>query len=831
MPSVDTHTRLVVEGMTCQHCVGRVTDALEAMPHVRAAAVDLEAGTADVTVAEAGASTAELVAAVTAAGYAARAAEAGDGRVGPATDAPLDAPEPDARHGATAELTFAIAGMTCANCANTIEKVLHRQAGVAAANVNFAAERGWVEYDAATLDEPAIFRAVAEAGYHASSTRTRRDRGADARRELLWLGWAVLGVLLVVGLHRFGGAAGIANLLNGVGVAWMRPAHAIMAVALVIQATAGFTFYRGAYHALANRAASMDVLVSLGITAATGYSMAVVLAPALFAGETLFFHTAVELIAFIRFGKYLEARVKGRANAMLRDLLEGQTDRATLVEGDRERAVAASELQPGQVVRVRPGEQVPVDGVIRDGEGEVDEALLTGEPLPVVKAPGDAVMGGSINRAGVLLVEVTGVGQETVLARVIQMVEAAQGDKAPIQRYADRVSNYFVPAVVALAACTFAGHLLAAAGLVPALSAAIAVLVVACPCALGLATPTAIVVGSGIGLRRGILVKRASALEGVARLERIMLDKTGTITEGRPDVVGITPLADDASADSILALAAPVEAGSVHPLAQAVVRYARARGGEPQPAADIVERAGHGVRGTVDGVPVWVGNRRLLDHAGVDTNGMDGAGPPTADASETLLYVATRAGVQGVIRLADRIKGDAAAAVDGLHREGITLVMLTGDAEAAAERVAAEVGVDEVRARLLPEDKIAAVRAEQAAGYTVGMVGDGINDAPALAQADIGLAIGAGADAAKEAGDIVLVRGDLGDVVRAVRLGKATLRTVKQNLGWAVLYNVGALPLAAVGLLPPAWAGMAMALSSVSVVANSLRLRRVDARL
>lgn len=809
MPAVETHVRLSVEGMTCNHCVGRVTTALEAVPGVRAAAVDLERGTADVTFAEPTVAAPDLLDAVQEAGFTARLGDGASVAPAPPEDG---APDTDAP-GATAEVTFAISGMTCTNCANTIERVLQQQPGVVAATVNFTAEQGHVVYDPATLAEPAIFAAVKHAGYTAAPTRARTERDAEARRELWWLGWAVTGVLMVIGVHRLG-------------IGGARPELAVMLLTWFVQATAGFTFYRGAYHALANRSASMDVLVSLGLTAATGYSTAVVFFPTVFAGETLFFHTAVELIAFIRFGKYLEARVKGRANALLRDLLEGQADRATLVEGDTERPVAASDLQPGDLVRVRPGEQIPVDGVIREGEGEVDEALLTGEPLPIAKATGDTVMGGSINRAGVLLVETTSAGQDTVLARVVRMVEAAQGDKAPIQRYADRVSNVFVPAVVLLAIGTFAGHGLLAHGFVPALSAAIAVLVVACPCALGLATPTAIVVGSGIGLRRGLLVKRASALESVARLDRIMLDKTGTITAGRPDVVDITPLAPDASAESVLALAAPVEAGSVHPLAQAVVRYAQTRGVDVRPAEDVTERAGYGVHGMVNGTRVWVGNRRLVESAGVPTDALGAA----IDGA-TALYVATSAGVEGVIHLADELRPGARDAVNALHAEGIQLVMLTGDAEPAAARVAAAVGLDAFHAGLLPEDKIAAVRTAQAAGHTVGMVGDGINDAPALAQADVGLAIGAGADMAKEAGDIVLLRGELGDVARAVRLGKATLRTVKQNLGWALGYNAAALPLAALGVLPPAWAGLAMALSSVSVVTNSLRLRRIETHL
>ena len=829
---------LRVSGMTCQHCVGRVQEALAAVPGVTAAAVDLDSGTARVDTAPEFSDATALKRAVEAAGYAVAPMDEAAPTPAPEPDVPAAAlAEPAPRAAAeTQEITFAIAGMTCANCANTIEHALRAHPGVADVTVNVAAERGHVVYDEALVDIDGIFDAVRRAGYQPARERSAATRDAETLSAQRWLAVSVAAMVVAIGVHSFGWGRVIADALAAGGLPGVRPVYLMMALTLLVQSTAGFTFYRGAYRALANRTASMDVLVSLGLTAATGYSCAVVLAPTLFAGERVFFHTAVELIAFIRFGKYLEARVKGRANAMLRSLLTLQADRATVVVDGEERTIAASDVQAGDLVRVRPGERVPIDGEVTEGASETDEAVITGEPMPVSKQPGDTVIAGSINRTGLLLLRATQVGADTVLAQIVHMVEDAQADKAPIQRYVDRVSAVFVPAVVLLAVVTFAGHLLWAGGTAPAvfvqaLSAAIAVLVVACPCALGLATPTAIVVGSGIGLQRGLLVKHASALEGIARLDTMLLDKTGTITMGQPAVADVLPVGTGATANAVLALAGPVAAASRHPLAQAIADELTRRGTPPVPAGGITERPGRGMEGIVAGDTVWIGNHLLLDDAGIDPGPAAAPVATLHDRGQTAVYVATRDGVQGVIGLQDQLKPDAKEAIAALHAAGLRTVMLTGDAEAAARRTAQAVGITEVRAGLLPADKIALVRGEQDAGHAVGMVGDGINDGPALAQADVGIAIGSGTDVAKETGDIVLVRSLLGDVARAVRLGRATLRKIKQNLFWALAYNVTALPLAALGILPPAWAGLAMALSSVSVVTNSLLLRRIAPKL
>ena len=581
----------------------------------------------------------------------------------------------------------------------------------------------------------------------------------------------------------------------------------------------------------------MDVLVAMGITAAYGYSLLAAFHLFGVSGE-VFFETSAMLITFIRFGKWLEARAKGKASQALRKLLQLQADRAILLEAGEEREVTASRLRVGDRVVVRPGEKIPVDGEIESGESAIDESMVTGEAVPVEKGPGDSVTGATLNSTGRLIVRATAVGEETVLAQIVRMVEEAQGDKAPIQRLADAVSNWFVPAVVAIAAVTFVAWRLAVGQeFLFSFKMAIAVLVIACPCALGLATPTAIMVGSSVGLGAGILFKRASVLENISRLDILLLDKTGTLTKGEFSVTDLVP-AGGVDERELLRLAAAAESASSHPLARAVVRHAKESGiGIPEVEA-VEEVGGHGLLCTVDGRRVLAGNRRLMERENVPADALDSMAEELLAGGKSLVYVAREGRLAGVVALADTLKEGAAETVGRLRRLGLRTVMITGDRREAARAVAEQVGVDAVEAEVLPGDKQKVVRRYQEEGYSVGMVGDGINDAPALAQANIGIAIGSGTDVAKETGDIILVKGDIRDVERGIRLGRKTLAKIKQNLFWAFFYNVVGIPVAA-GLLYPAFgivlkpefAGLAMAFSSVSVVTNSLLLKRYAQKL
>jgi Cu+-exporting ATPase len=722
------------------------------------------------------------------------------------------------------KLTFAIQGMHCASCAGAIEKRLSALTGMGSVRINFAEDTGTVEFDPEQLGRDEIFEAVREAGYTPLAERGAAEERSEARRELLWVIFAAalsFPIMVFMWWMPFGAAT-----------------HTIEAIlATVVQFTAGLTFYRGAWKSLKNRSANMDVLVAMGITAAYGYSLLAAFHLFGVSGE-VFFETSAMLITFIRFGKWLEARAKGKASQALRKLLQLQADRAILLEEGAEREVTASRLRVGDRVVVRPGEKIPVDGEIESGESAIDESMVTGEAVPVEKGPGDSVTGATLNSTGRLIVRATAVGEETVLAQIVRMVEEAQGDKAPIQRLADAVSNWFVPAVVAIAVVTFVAWRLAVGQeFLFSFKMAIAVLVIACPCALGLATPTAIMVGSSVGLGAGILFKRASVLENISRLDILLLDKTGTLTKGEFSVTDLVP-AGGVDERELLRLAAAAESASSHPLARAVVRHAKESGiGIPEVEA-VEEVGGHGLLCTVDGRRVLAGNRRLMERENVPADALDSMAEELLAGGKSLVYVAREGRLAGVVALADTLKEGAAETVGRLRRLGLRTVMITGDRREAARAVAEQVGVDAVEAEVLPGDKQKVVRRYQEEGYSVGMVGDGINDAPALAQANIGIAIGSGTDVAKETGDIILVKGDIRDVERGIRLGRRTLAKIKQNLFWAFFYNVVGIPVAA-GLLYPAFgivlkpefAGLAMAFSSVSVVTNSLLLKRYARKL
>ena len=719
----------------------------------------------------------------------------------------------------TRDFPFFVRGMHCANCARTIENKLQGLPGVESARVNFANESATVRFDSARLDDSAIFTAVEAAGYTPLPARDEGAERREAQRELSWLIFAAalsLPLMPLMWWQPFGHAT-----------------HWFEAVlATVVQFSAGLTFYRGAWKSLRNRAANMDVLVAMGISAAYGYSLCALLGLFGPQGE-MFFETGAMLITFIRLGKWLEARSKGKASQALRQLLALQADRARLLVDGVEQEVPASRVKVGDLVLVLPGDRVPVDGTVTDGASAVDESMVTGEAVPVAKGVGDTVTGATVNSTGRLVVQATRVGEETVLAQIVRMVAAAQGDKAPIQRLADSVANWFVPVVVVIAALTFTiWYGLAGSPFLFAFKLAIAVLVIACPCALGLATPTAIMVGSAVGLNRGILFKRAAALENTARLDVVLLDKTGTLTRGAFAVTDLLP-AEGASQEELLRMAAAAEAASNHPLARAIVARAGEQGVRLPPVGKVEEIGGHGVRCEIDGKPLLAGSARLLIGEQVDIASFGDDLEHLAGEGKSAVMVAVDGRLLGAIALADTLKDHAADVIARLKQMGLQTVMISGDRRPAALAVAGQLGIDTVEAEVLPADKQAVVRSYQQRGKFVGMVGDGINDAPALAQADIGIAIGSGTDVAKETGDIILVRDDLLDVVRSIELGRGTLAKIKQNLFWAFIYNLVGIPVAAGLLYPvfglvlkPEFAGLAMAFSSVSVVTNSLLLKR-----
>ena len=715
---------------------------------------------------------------------------------------------------------FRIRGMHCANCADTIEKAVAPIPGVIAAHVNFAAEtltaRVSAEVPAGEIEAKvaaAGYTAIAETG-SVSAGESVLDR-QDARRNLQWVIASAIGTAVVMYLQD-GESLGA------------RIATLVVATALMF--TAGLTFYRGASIAARNRTANMDTLVALGISAAYLYSILTTFPEIFFAGPR-FFDTAIELILFIRFGKFLEARARGRAMNALRSLLTLVPDVATVVRDGKEFDVPVSELAVDDVVLVRPASRIPVDGVIVAGASAIDESMLTGESMPVDKGVGAEVSGGTLNTAAVITVRATRVGSETALAQIVRMVADAQGDKAPIQRVADAVAARFVPTVIAIAVLTFVAWIWLGGDLVMALTAMTAVLVIACPCAMGLATPTALMVGSGLGLRAGILFKRASALELITKIRVMLFDKTGTLTAGRPELESVATLEGDEN--SALSFAAIAAAGSIHPLSRAVSSSAQAQNLAPQSAADNSrEIPGQGVVAEQQGKRIALGNERLMTEIGakIDSRARDEAARIAASAA-TPLFLAIDRNVTAVLAFRDPVKPEARGAIAELRSMGIRTVMISGDNAEVAKAVAVRLGIDQFHAQLTPADKIALVKQYQEAGQFTAMVGDGINDAPALAAADIGIAIGSGTDAAKETGDVVLTRNDLYDIVRALILGRLTLNKVKQNLFWAFFYNVLGIPVAAGALYPffgimlnPALAGLAMALSSVSVVSNALLL-------
>jgi Cu+-exporting ATPase len=789
--------------------------------------------------------------------------------------------------------------MTCASCVRRVERALGKVPGVASAQVNLATERATVALDPAAPASLETLRAAVEgAGYGvrdaAPDTAAPAPGGAadpadveQARRaaELRALGRKALvsGVLAAALMAlSFVPMSLLHRLLPGNAALLL-----MFLLATPVQLWGGWQFYVGTWAALRHGTANMNTLVAVGTTAAYLYSLGVTFAPhLLMAGGAMpepYYDTAAVIIALILLGRYLEARARGQASDAIRRLMGLQARTARVVRAGAEIDVPVDTVVVGDVVVVRPGEKIPVDGVVQSGRSAVDESMLTGESLPVEKGPGDEVIGATLNRTGSFRFTATRVGRDTMLAQIVRLVEEAQGSKAPIQRLADVVSSYFVPAVMAVAALTFVAWWLwgPPPPLTHALLAAVAVLIVACPCAMGLATPTAIMVGTGKGAELGILIRGGEALEKAGRLDVVVLDKTGTLTRGEPAVTDVVPadgvaltpalavragpsgnlalspassqtqrehaLTSTASEDEtgpdgagalapaareLLRLAATAERGSEHPLAEAIVARARAEGLPPAEAERFDALPGRGVEATIDGQAVILGNLRLMEERGVALGGLRDRADALAAAGKTPVYLARDGAALGVVAVADTVKPTAAAAVQALHALGLEVVLLTGDNRRVAEAVGQTLGVDRVVAEVLPGGKVDEVKRLQAAGKRVAMVGDGINDAPALARADLGVAIDTGADVALEASDVTLVGGDPRGVATAIALSRATLRTIRQNLFWAFVYNVLLIPLAAGALYPwfgwqlnPMLAAGAMGLSSVSVVGNSLRLR------
>jgi Cu+-exporting ATPase len=801
MPQLDTvrdtppsrELSLPVEGMTCASCVARVEKALRRVPGVTGANVNLATESASVT-AQAGTPREALVRAIEDAGY----------------TVPRES------------VSLAIEGMACASCVGRVEKALAAVPGVRSASVNLASERAEVAL-ARDVPTATLMAAVEKAGYRATpidSTLGPSDRLAgSARGAHDW--WPVaLAALLSLPLV-------LPMLVKAVGVHWMAPGWVQWLLATPVQFWLGARFYRAGWKALRAGTGNMDLLVAIGTTAGYALSVYHLLASG---GETrhLYFEASAVVITLVLLGKWLETRAKRQTLAAIRALQALRPERARVRRGEQEIEVPVDAVRLGDEVVVLPGERIPVDGRVLDGRTHADESLITGESLPVAKAPGDIVTAGSVNGEGRVLIRTEATGAETTLARIIRLVESAQAKKAPVQRLVDRVSAVFVPVVVAIALATALGWGLLTGDWTQATLNAVAVLVIACPCALGLATPTAIMAGTGVAARHGILIKDAEALEIAHGVRTVAFDKTGTLTQGQPALVTLEP-APGLDERNVLSLAAALQAGSEHPLAKAVLTAALEKDVAVTPAEDVRAIPGRGVEGRIEGRRLLVGSGRVMEESSVDVSSLADRASALQGEGRTVSWLAEVNGTPRVLALlafGDAVKPTAAAAVARLHELGIHTVMLTGDNRRAAQTIAELLGIDAVEAEVLPADKARIVQGLRARGGRVAMVGDGINDAPALAAADVGIAMSTGTDVAMHTAGITLMRGDVRLVPDAIDISRHTYAKIRQNLFWAFIYNVVGIPLAAFGLLSPVIAGAAMALSSVSVVSNALLLRR-----
>lgn len=796
---------LPITGMTCAMCEKNVSRTLNNAEGVDEAFINLATERARVTYDSAVTDVATLVESVQKSGYGV----------------------------ATGTIDLPITGMTCAMCQKNVARALNKPDGVLDVNVNLATEKATITYVPGIVGRKELIAAVEQSGYGVVDTsnaeapddaeRAARDAEIQRQRNLVLFGaiFTIPLFILSMGRHFFMGSFPFLMSENWIFV--------FAALATPVQFVLGKQYIVGAYKSLRNGTANMDVLVAIGSSAAYFYSLIAVFGLIFgfseIVGTADYFETAAVILTLITLGKLLEARAKGRTSEAIKKLMGLTPDTALVLRNGEEITMRISEVVVGDRVIIKPGERVPVDGLIEDGRSAIDESMLTGESMPVNKSLGDEVIGGTINKQGRLIIEATRVGNETALAQIIRLVEQAQGSRAPIQRVADRVSSYFVPTVMILALVTFLGwFFVGQIGFTAAMLNAIAVLVIACPCALGLATPTAIMVGTGRGAEMGVLFKNSEALESVHKLNTIVLDKTGTITRGEPTVTDIVP-AGDLSENDVLTYAAVAERGSEHPLGRAIVDKAQDLGCLLSDLEDFEAVAGRGIRAQVDGKSVLIGSPRFITEQQIDLNPVRTDIDRLQHNARTAVVVVVDNALAGVIGIADTVKAGSAEAIAQLKALGIEPIMLTGDNQQTAEAIAREVGIERVYAEVLPQDKTAIIQQLQDDGQQVGMVGDGINDAPALAQAHVGIAIGTGTDIAMEASDVTLMSGDLRGVGRSIALSKQTMRTIYQNLFWAFIYNIVLIPVAMLGLLIPMFAAAAMAFSSVFVVTNSLRLR------